>query len=130
MEQLNTTPTRGENNLDLVITSVPNRVKICEFLKPSDSDISTDQNPKRFWSFFKIKSKVSNIPLKVSVKSSENQRTYSNNNVDIANTFNEYFASNFTHDNNSDHNLGEHSDPEIVLEDITLTNDEVIENNT
>ena len=33
----------------------------------------------------------------------------------------------FTHDNNSDHNLGENSDPEIVLEDIiTLTNDEVI----
>ena len=32
----------------------------------------------------------------------------------------------FTHDNNSDHNLGEHSNPEIVLEDITLTNDEVI----
>ena len=44
MEQLNTTPTRGENILDLVITSVPDRVKICEFLKPSDSDISTDHN--------------------------------------------------------------------------------------
>ena len=44
LEQLNTTPTRGENILDLVITSVPDRVKICEFLKPSDSDISTDHN--------------------------------------------------------------------------------------
>ncbi|CAB4039189.1 Hypothetical predicted protein, partial [Paramuricea clavata] len=85
---------------------------------------SRKPNPKRFWSFLKIKSKVSDIPLKVSLKSSKNQRKYSNNNVDIANTFNEYFASIFTHDNNSDHNLGEHSDPEIVLEDITLTNDE------
>ena len=73
-----------------------------------------------------MKSKVSNVPLNVSVKSSENQKTYSNNNADIANTFNEYFASIFTHDNNSDHNLGEQSDPKIVLEDITLTNDEVI----
>jgi hypothetical protein len=64
---------------------------------------SREHNPKRFWSFFKIKSKVSNVPLKVSVKSSENQnqRTYSNNNIHIANNFNEY-------DNNSDHNPGEH----------------------
>jgi hypothetical protein len=64
---------------------------------------SLEHNPKRFWSFFKIKSKVSNIPLKVSVKYGENQnqRTYSNNNVDIANTFNEYFASIFTHDHDN-----------------------------
>ena len=82
---------------------------------------SCEPNPKRFWSFFKIKSKVSNIPLKDLVKSSENQnqRRYSNNNVDIANTFNEYFASIVTHHHNSDHDLGEHSDPEIVWEDIT-----------
>ena len=86
---------------------------------------SRDLNPKRFWSFFKIKRKISNVPLKVSVKSKENpnQRTYSNNNVDIANTFNAYFASIFTHDNHNDHNPEEHSfiDPDIVLEDITLT---------
>ena len=88
---------------------------------------SRDLNRKRFWSFFKIKRKISNVPLKVSVKSKENhnQRTYSNNNVDIANTFNEYFASIFTHDNHNDHNHEEHSfiNPDIVLEDITLTDD-------
>ena len=92
---------------------------------------SRDLNPKRFWSFFKIKRKISNVPLKVSVKSMENhnQRTYSNNNVDIANTFNEYFASIFTHDNHNYHNPEEHSfiDPDIiVLEDMTLTDDEVM----
>ena len=130
-----------EHNHDLEIamaeiTSAKDmKLLICLCYRPPDADktrinsicASCEPNPKRFWSFFKIKSKVSNIPLKVSVKSSENQRTYSNNNVDIANTFNEYFTSIFTHDNNSDHNLGENSDPEIVSEDIiTLTNDEVI----
>jgi hypothetical protein len=45
LEQLNTTPTRAENILALVITcSVADRVKICEFLKPSDSDILIDHN--------------------------------------------------------------------------------------
>ena len=253
LEQLNTTPTRGENILDLVITSVPDRVKICESLKPSDSGLLTDHNaiifdlfllrnpfpkikrsvfdyrcsdfdglrrhlqsldhsplisengdinqdwlawkdtfsstvskfvptktlrrqnhlpwmnstilhhikkkncirtrikrscrpsehlknrfrelrrtikrmlresrfnytnsicasrdhnPKRFWSYFKIMSKSSNTPSKLSVKSGEyqSQRTHFNNNVDIANCFNEYFASIFTHDNNNDHNLEE-----------------------
>ena len=55
-------------------------------------------------------------------------RICSNNNVDIENCFNEYFASIFTHDNNDDRNLEEHSivDPDVVLENITLTNDEVI----
>ena len=44
LEQLNTIPTRGENILDLVITSVPEQVKICESLKPSDSGLLTDHN--------------------------------------------------------------------------------------
>ena len=68
-------------------------------------------------------SKSSNTPLKVSVKSGENQdqRTYFINNVVIANSFNEYFASIFTHDSNGDHNLEEHSiaDLDIVLENNT-----------
>ena len=91
---------------------------------------SRDHNPKRFWSYFKIVSKSSNTTSKVSLKSGINksQRMCFNNNVDIANCFNEYFASIFTHDNNDDHNLKEHLivDPDIVLENITLTNDEVI----
>ena len=88
---------------------------------------SRDHNPKRFWSYFKIMSKSSNTPSKLSVKSGEcqSQRTYFNNNVDIANCFNEYFASIFTHDNNNDHNLEERRS-DLVLENITLTNDEVI----
>ena len=44
LEQLNSTPTRGENILDLLITNVPDQVKICEYLKPSYSGISTDHN--------------------------------------------------------------------------------------
>ena len=91
---------------------------------------SRDHNPNRFWSYFKIVSKSSNTPSKVSAKSGINksQRICFNNNVDIANCFNQYFASIFTHDSNNDLYLQKHSivDPDIVLENITLTNDEVI----
>jgi hypothetical protein len=51
---------------------------------------SCDHNPKRFWSFFKTKSKVSNIPGKVSMKENDNERLHADNNTDIANMFNEY----------------------------------------
>ena len=58
-------------------------------------------NPKRFWSFFKLKSKVSNIPGKVSVKVNDNKRINADTNICIANMFNEYFASNFNTDSHS-----------------------------
>lgn len=44
LEQMNTSPTRGENILDLVITSIPNRIKVSEVLKPSHTEISTDHS--------------------------------------------------------------------------------------
>ena len=84
------------------------------------------QNPKRFWSFFKTKTKVSNIPDKVSMKVSNTERTSSNNDVEIANTFNTYFAFIFTHDSDTDHQQENHSKTDIILDEITLTNDEVI----
>ena len=62
---------------------------------------SREHNPKRFWSFFKLKSKVSHIPGKVSRRLNEGEgkrRSYAENSIDIANTFNEYFASIFTQD--------------------------------
>ena len=55
-------------------------------------------NPKRFWSFFKLKSKVSNIPGKVSVKLNDSERINADTHIGIANMFNEYFASNFNTD--------------------------------
>ena len=85
-----------------------------------------EQNPKRFWSFFKTKTKVSNIPDKVSMKVSNTERTSANNDVEIANTFNTYFASIFTHDSDTDHQQENHSKTDIILDEITLTNDEVI----
>ncbi len=44
LEQMNTCPTRGENIFDLVITSIPDRIKISEVLKPSHTEISTDHS--------------------------------------------------------------------------------------
>ena len=87
---------------------------------------SRNHNPNHFWSYFKIVSKSSNTPSKVLSKSgiSQSQRICFKNNVSIANCFNEYFASIFTHDNNDDHNLEEHSiaNPDIVLENTVLSN--------
>ena len=41
---MNNKATRGDNILDLVITSIPNKANVCEIVKPSDSEISTDHN--------------------------------------------------------------------------------------
>ena len=43
-EQMNTCPTKGENILDLVITSIPDRIKVSEVVKPSDTEISTNHS--------------------------------------------------------------------------------------
>ena len=83
---------------------------------------SRGKNPKRFWSFVKTKTKVSNIPENVSMKVSNTERTSAHNAVEIANTFNTYFASIFTHDSDTDDQQQEHTATDIILEDITLTN--------
>ena len=42
LTQLNKKRTRGNNILDLVITSVPNRVNVTDILPPKDTGILTD----------------------------------------------------------------------------------------
>ena len=42
--QLNKKPTRGNNILDLVITSVPNRVNVTDILSPKDTGGFTDHS--------------------------------------------------------------------------------------
>ena len=44
LEQLNIAPTRGNNTLDLVLTNIPNKVKICEILSPTQAELFTDHN--------------------------------------------------------------------------------------
>ena len=44
LSQVNLQPTRGENILDLIITSVPDQVKVSNILLPQDSGIVTDHN--------------------------------------------------------------------------------------
>ena len=56
---------------------------------------SQKNNLKRFSSYFKLKSKASNVPGKVSMKINETKRTYFDGNTDIVNAFNKYFASIF-----------------------------------
>ena len=57
-----------------------------------------ESNPKRFWSYLKLKSRVSNVPGKVSTKISESERIYVDGNTNIAKAFNKYFASIFMKD--------------------------------
>ncbi len=84
--------------------------------------VSHDHNPKRFWSFFKKKSKVSNIPGNVLIKN-DHERIHADNNTDIANMFNDYFASIITSDSgsNSDHQDYSH---DITIDNITLLEEE------
>jgi len=85
-------------------------------------------NPKRFWSFFKLKSKVSIIPGKVSVKVNENERINADTNTGIANMFNEYFASIFNNESGSisDHRSQAQPHNDTATEDITLIEEEII----
>ena len=62
---------------------------------------SQETNPKRFWPYFKLKSKASNVPGKVSMRINETERTYFDGNTDIVNAFNKYFAAIFTKDEDS-----------------------------
>ena len=56
----------------------------------------TTQNA--FGPFFKIKSKVSNIPGNVSTNVDESEKMYASSNTNIAKMFNEYFVSIFCFD--------------------------------
>ena len=44
LEQLNTAPTRSSNTLDLVLTNVPDKVKICDVLPPAQAELFTDHH--------------------------------------------------------------------------------------
>ena len=44
LEQINNSHTRENNVLDLLITSIPDKIMISEVLKPADTEISTDHN--------------------------------------------------------------------------------------
>ena len=44
LEQLNTAPTSGKYTFDLVLTNVPNKVKIREILSPAQAELYTDHS--------------------------------------------------------------------------------------
>ena len=91
--------------------------KICDY---------RDQNPKRFWSFFKSKAKYSNIPGKVSTKVNDNERKYADNTTDIANMFNHYFASIFTCDSYGSTDHEDRSYNVTTIDNITLSEEEIM----
>ena len=91
--------------------------KICDY---------RDQNPKRFWSFFKSKAKYSNIPGKVSTKVNDNERKYADNTTDIANMFNHYFASIFTCDSYGSTDHQDRSHNVTTIDNITLSEEEIM----
>ena len=112
-------------NLKDRFRDIPRKIKqmLCESRLNYINSICSvrEQNSKRFWPFFKTKTKVSNIPDKVSMEVRNTERTSANNDVEIANTFNTYFASIFTHDSDTDHQQENHSKTDVILNEITLT---------
>ena len=92
-----------------------------------------NNNPKRFWSLFMLKSNVSNVPEKVSMARSDGVRTSAESPEAIATIFNSYFTSIFTkdqpnaetyelHTNDADH---DETIATSLLEDTVLTPDHV-----
>ena len=89
-------------------------------------------NPKRFWSLFKLKSKSCNVPEKVSMRAEGNSRKYAETPIDVANLFNNYFTSIFTTDpdtfadpSTTDDNLLSNKTNTALLDDVILTPDDV-----
>ena len=80
------------------------------------------QNPKRFWSFFRTKTKTLTIPNIVYMKLNATERQSADNDVDIANTFNTYFALVFTHNSDIQHFGQQFTETNFVLDDITTSN--------
>jgi hypothetical protein len=58
LSQLNTTPTRGGNVLDLVITSVPELVSVTEIMSPDKTAVFTDHSTILYGTSFPILSKL------------------------------------------------------------------------
>ena len=79
-------------------------------------------NPKRFWSLFKLKSKSCNVPEKVSMRAEGNSRKYAETPTDVANLFNNYFTSIFTTDPDT---FADPSTTDALLDDVILTPDDV-----
>ena len=108
---------------------------LCKYNLPVNSSqhlLYNPNNPKRFWSIFKLKSKVCNVPEKVSMAESEGARTSAESPEAIASIFNTYFTSIFTRDQPSTEKDSrtidadsDHSTNTTLLEDITLTPDHV-----
>ncbi|CAB4030809.1 Hypothetical predicted protein [Paramuricea clavata] len=71
------------------------------------------------------RSKVSNIPGKVSTKVNDSERMHANSNTDVANMFNEYFVSIFSSDSDV---AFEHRDRlhNVEFQNITLSEEEVL----
>ena len=89
-------------------------------------------NPKRFWSLFKLKSKSCNVPEKVSMRAKGNSRKYAKTPTDVANLFNNYFTSIFTTDpdtfadpSTTDDNLISNKTNTALLHDVILTPDDL-----
>ena len=88
---------------------------------------SKESNTKRFWSYFKLKSKVSNIPDKVSIKINETERIIVDGNTDIANAFNKYFASIFTKDEDGSFEQDDLSQDDVrIIDDVILSEEEIV----
>ena len=88
---------------------------------------SHQNNQKRFWSFFKLKSKISNVPGKVLMEISETERVYVDENTDIANMFNQYFASIFTKDQDGSFEQKDISHNIIpIIDNVTLSEEDIV----
>ena len=94
-------------------------MRTTRFLENIDNDLQN--NPKRFWSIFKIRNKSCGVPSQVSMGSNKLQiqttLRSSSDTRDIANLFNAHFLS-ILLENNNQMDLG--NDSKLLIDECTL----------
>ena len=91
-------------------------------------DVDLRNNPKRFWSVFKLRSKSSSVPEIVSMRSGSDAVYSASCPADIAELFNNYFTSIVAaHDNETDFTtLPLNTTNENILSELVLSTDDVL----
>ena len=100
----------------------------CGLLLRDSSPTNLKSNLKRFWSVLKVKSKHKNVPETITMATSDSSRVKASTPSEVADSFNQYFASVFTSDHwtpASERENGQLPDSDPFLTDVILSVSEV-----
>ena len=79
-------------------SEIKRRLRTCREAFFEDMESNLTSNPKRFWSVLKVKSKHKNVPETITMATSDNSTVKASTPNEVAELFNQYFASVFASD--------------------------------